>query len=197
MKEVKRGEIYYFTLGNLEEIGSEQKAGRPGIIVSNEMNNKHSDCLEVVMLTTKQKKSLPTHVDIDSSTYPSIALCEQIKTYSKLRMGDYLGMVTATELAEIDNALAISLSLPPAGADRSFEVDAMENKIEALETQINYFEKQIDDFEKKSECDSRMMNDYICEIETLSLDNLNLKIENDVYKRMYEQLLERVIPADK
>ena len=42
-----RGEVYYvYPTGN--EIGSEQHAGRPAIIVSNNHNNKNSSTLEIV-----------------------------------------------------------------------------------------------------------------------------------------------------
>ena len=44
-----RGEIYY-VLPEGCEIGSEQHSGRPGIIVSNDLNNKYSSTLEVVYL---------------------------------------------------------------------------------------------------------------------------------------------------
>lgn len=38
--EIKRGEIYYITFAPV--VGSEQHGGRPGIVVSNNMNNAHS-----------------------------------------------------------------------------------------------------------------------------------------------------------
>ena len=59
--EIKRGEIYYITFAPV--VGSEQHGGRPGIVVSNNMNNAHSNTIEVVYLTTQPKKMLPTHGD--------------------------------------------------------------------------------------------------------------------------------------
>ena len=49
--EIKRGEIYYITFAPV--VGSEQHGGRPGIVVSNNMNNAHSNTIEVVYLTTQ------------------------------------------------------------------------------------------------------------------------------------------------
>lgn len=64
--EVYRGDIYYIATGGY--VGSEQKAGRPGIIVSNDTANKHSPNVEVVFLTSQEKKPLPTHVDVSISS---------------------------------------------------------------------------------------------------------------------------------
>ena len=42
--DVKRGEIYYISRGGYNT-GSEQQADRPGVIVSNDKNNKNSQTL--------------------------------------------------------------------------------------------------------------------------------------------------------
>lgn len=94
-----RGEIYY-VLPEGCEIGSEQHSGRLGIIVSNDQNNKYSSTLEVVYLTTKEKKPLP-----------STAICEQVFTVDKLRMNDYVGKLTKNEMSEIETGMLISLGL--------------------------------------------------------------------------------------
>ena len=85
--EVYRGDIFYITAGSY--VGSEQKSGRPGIIVSNDTANKHSPNVEVVFLTSQEKKPLPTHVEVICKV-PSTALCENIQTVSKERLGDFV-----------------------------------------------------------------------------------------------------------
>ena len=62
-----RGEIY-FVLPEGNEVGSEQRANRPGIIVSSDTNNKFSTTVQVVYLTTKEKTVSYTHL-----TLPTIA----------------------------------------------------------------------------------------------------------------------------
>lgn len=57
---IKRGDIY-FIRDTRQSIGSEQKADRPAVIVSNDANNKHSGVYEVVYMTTQPKTDLPTH----------------------------------------------------------------------------------------------------------------------------------------
>lgn len=84
---------------------------RPGIIVSNDIGNKHAPIVEVVYLTSREKKLMPTHVRIKSSPIPSIALCEQIETVYKKRIGKYLAKATMDEMKQIDKALAVSIGL--------------------------------------------------------------------------------------
>lgn len=110
MEEVKRGDIYYI-VSNYQEEGSEQRAGRPAVIVSNEKCNQYSNVIEVVYLTTQPKNDLPTHIDIMSASRPSIALCEQICSVSKERLGDYIGTCTKYELEMLDAGMMISLGI--------------------------------------------------------------------------------------
>ena len=68
----KRGEIYYVESGFSTTV-SEQRPGRPAVIVSNDKNNAHSTTVEVVYLTTQPKADLPTHVLIRSLSRESTA----------------------------------------------------------------------------------------------------------------------------
>ena len=110
---IYRGGIFY--IERADTVGSEQKANRPAIIVSNNLNNKYSQVVEVVYLTTQQKKPLPTHVPINSAKYPGTALCEQVHSVAVERLGDCIGHCTPAELALIDAALCTSLGLPTGG----------------------------------------------------------------------------------
>ena len=55
-QQYRRGEIYYINNASKEHVGSEMKKDRPAVIVSCDANNKHSDVLEVVFLTSAPKK---------------------------------------------------------------------------------------------------------------------------------------------
>lgn len=110
MNEVKRGDIFYI-VNNYQEEGSEQRAGRPAVVVSNDKGNEHSNVIEVVYLTTQPKADLPTHIDIKSANRPSIALCEQISSVSKERLGDFIGTCTKYELDMLDAGMMISLGI--------------------------------------------------------------------------------------
>lgn len=106
---IRRGDIYY--IANNDSCGSEQGGARPGIIVSNRKNNIFSNTVEVVYLTAQDKKRLPTHVPIKTARRPSTALCEQVTTVDKRRLGQRFGRVSEQERRMIDQALAISLGL--------------------------------------------------------------------------------------
>lgn len=110
MGEIKRGDIWYIESG-YNTVGSEQRPGRPAIVVSNDRNNEYSSTLEVVYLTTQPKHDLPTHVTIRSTNRESIALCEQITSVAVERFGDYCGRVTEQEMSRIETAMQISLAL--------------------------------------------------------------------------------------
>lgn len=82
---IKRGDIYYIR-DTRQSIGSEQRADRPAVIVSNNVNNKHSGVYEIVYMTTQPKTDLPTHFITQSALRPSTVLCEQINSIYEERI---------------------------------------------------------------------------------------------------------------
>lgn len=117
--EYRRGDIYYIEAGGVR-VGSEQKPGRPGVIVSNDLGNKYSSNVEVVFLTSQSKKELPTHVSVICKV-PSTALCENIQTVSKERLGTFIRACSDNEMREIDNALLCSLGITIPEVERELE----------------------------------------------------------------------------
>ena len=113
-KTIRRGDIWY--IGSLDDDnGSLQDSDRPAIIVSNNACNTYSSVVEVVYLTTRHKKRLPTHVIINSARVRSTALCEQIDSVTIDKLLNRYGQCTAAEMHQIDAALAVSVGLmsPP------------------------------------------------------------------------------------
>lgn len=108
--KIERGDIFYVTKAPVST-GSEQIAGRPGIVVSNDENNAHSTTIEVVYCTTKEKPYLSTHTTVLSTPYESTVLCEQITTVSVDRLGDYIGKCNTEEMNNIDRCLLASMGL--------------------------------------------------------------------------------------
>ena len=49
---VRRGDIYYIN-NDRGQIGSEMKKDRPAVVVSNDMNNRYSNEITVVFLTSE------------------------------------------------------------------------------------------------------------------------------------------------
>lgn len=111
--KIERGDIFWIELSKYRPaVGSVQKPGRPGVVVSNDANNEHSQTVEIVYLTSKPKNELPTHCNINSAERPSVALCEQITTVSTEQLRDHIGRCTDAEMAEVDRCLAVSLGIP-------------------------------------------------------------------------------------
>ena len=113
-KTIKRGDIYYAELNPV--IGSEQGGTRPVLIISNDIGNRHSPTVIVAAITSRvhTKAKLPTHTairDFEGLNKDSIILLEQIRTIDKKRLQEYSGMLSESEMARVDKALAISVSL--------------------------------------------------------------------------------------
>lgn len=107
--EYHRGDVFYIA-NDMAVVSSEQRSSRPGIIVSNNLANRHSPTVSVVYLTSQKKKHLPTHVDV-MCKYPSTALCEQIQTVSKERLKFFIKHCTTSEMKKIDKAICCALDL--------------------------------------------------------------------------------------
>ena len=169
---MKRGEIYYIERSSYGEVGSEQRSGRPAVIVSNDKCNEYSEVLEVVFLTTQPKHDLPTHIDIRSSSKPSVALCEQINSVAIQRFGEYIGTCSEYEMTMIDAALAISLGLDFENK-RDTKPEKKSTPASAPAPVINVTE----DSKKKDE------------------EIVRLTAERDTFKTLYDQLFERMLSA--
>lgn len=110
-REVKRGDIFYITYSkNFNDSYSYDTTGRPGVIVSDDHLNRGSEYVEVVYLTTKIKRDMPTHADVFCKS-PSTALCETIHTVEKDRIGTYVRTVSDEEMEGIERGLINSLGM--------------------------------------------------------------------------------------
>lgn len=163
---MKRGQIYYIE-SNHQEIGSEQRTGRPAVIVSNDKNNENSTTVEVVYMTTQPKNDLPTHVFIRSSLRPSTVLCEQIYSVSTERLGTYIGELTDRELQELDIALSISLGLDwmqpetSRGGCQPEDLEAMQQQLTETEAKLAAVTAEL--AELKNQPDYKLLYDQLIE----------------------------------
>ena len=110
---VYKGDIFYVNLNVLS--GSIQKGRRPVVVVSNNKNNAFAPNVTVVPITSRDKKWLPTHVEINNSALPmkvhGIVLCEQIMTVSKDMLGDFMCSLSPSIMNQIDYALKRQLGI--------------------------------------------------------------------------------------
>lgn len=112
--EYHRGDIVWVDFG--DTVGSEQGGIRPSVVIQNEDGNKHSPCLIVAIMTSKDKKPMVTHVNINPSIEtglkkPTITMMEQIKTIDKSRILGWSGRLSERMMDCIDRAIIASLGL--------------------------------------------------------------------------------------
>lgn len=113
---MKRGEIYDARLEPVE--GSEQGGTRPVIIVSRDAINAYSPVVLAVPCTTyrSNKRIYPTQVLIKASDggliSDSIAMADQVRVLSKTRLLKLQGTLNNEKIAQLNQALLITLDLP-------------------------------------------------------------------------------------
>ena len=124
---IKRMDIIWVDFGNQRLKGSIQSGLRPAVVVSNNVGNRHSGILEVatildnmdeylrvIPLTSKEKRSMPTHLWIEGFGLKgrSLILGEQITTVSKMQVKNIVGRITDDEIIDkINKIIQISLGL--------------------------------------------------------------------------------------
>lgn len=97
---MRRGEIYWVDIPNA--IGHELMKDRPAIIVSCDALNDNSPVVQVVYCSASPKKELPEHITIRSTEQISTALCENVYTVDKSRVGRFVGRCTRREMEQED-----------------------------------------------------------------------------------------------
>ena len=111
MKKIKRGEIYFADLSL--NLGSEQNGVRPVLILQNNKGNEYSPTTIIAPMTSIIKRSLPTHIKLDSNTnvLSSTVLLEQIRTIDKQRLLNKIGSITDLEMKRVEKAINVSLGM--------------------------------------------------------------------------------------
>jgi mRNA interferase MazF len=112
---MRRGDVYRASLN--PTVGSEQDGTRPVVVVSRDAINASSPVVIIVPITSRSNKSrlYPSHVELKLGdgglTADSVALCEQVRSISRERLGDYLGNIPKPKLSQINASLKIALDL--------------------------------------------------------------------------------------
>ena len=134
--EVHRGEVFYADLSPVG--GSEQGGIRPGLIVQNEIGNRHSPTVIAAAITSRQDKNrLPTHISVRADrcglAKDSIILTEQIRTLDKRRLRERAGIIPPDDMRRVDEALALlsrsSYTLHPLEGQGFFRKQAKNHNI--------------------------------------------------------------------
>lgn len=90
-------------------VGSETGKTRPALVLQNDLANRSSPTVTIVPLSTRVERVYPFQVRIPAGEgglpQESKALCEQIRTVSRERLGQLLGELPPMRLREIREAL--------------------------------------------------------------------------------------------
>lgn len=184
--EIYRGDIFF-----VEGYTNHYPKGRPCVVVSNNIGNHFSNVVEVVWLTTQEKKPLPTHAEVVAGQ-KGTALCECIETIRKDRLTNYMRTCTDAEMQAINKALMVSLGINAECTEKcSTDEDGAE--IAALKEKVTMLCAQLEEAEHKNRVLQAAKPAFDEVTAELKHDALKLQIERDTYKSMYESMLAKMI----
>jgi len=106
---MNRGEVFWVRFDPAE--GGEIKKTRPAIIVSNDVSNCVLNRVQVVPVTSNTSKVYPGESLFRLNNKSGKALCNQIRTISKKRLGKKIGKISNEDLLMLENALKLQLDL--------------------------------------------------------------------------------------
>lgn len=96
-------------------IGNEINKTRPGIVISNDINNEFSNTVTVIPITSNTIKIYPFEIFLKSgiANLPkdSKARTDQIGTIDKSRIIKEIGKIPAVLISELENSIKIHLNL--------------------------------------------------------------------------------------
>lgn len=173
-REIQRGDIYYVAKNS--EPGA---PNRPAVIVS---PNGGGRCIAVVYLTRKNVEISNAHVKIMCKNDIATAMCEQITTVWEDRLRSYICTCTDEEMTRIDAALLAALGLEGKAGHIIYHAkdSAEENaRFAELSDKITKLEAENDELRH-----TPTAADGYAE---------NIVTERDLYKRMYEQIVDKII----
>lgn len=115
---MRRGEIRWVDLDPVRGVESDKR--RPGVIVSNDGANTTANRLgrgvvTVVPVTSNVERVYPFQVLLAAESTglgrDSKAQAEQVRSVAVERVGERIGVLTSTHLADLDEALRLHLAL--------------------------------------------------------------------------------------
>ena len=107
----RRGEIYWVALDPGQ--GTEIRKTRPAVIVSNDSCNTYGSRVVVLPITSNVESLYPGEARIEVEGKPARVLGDQIRSVDKRRLRSRIGRLTQSEVADVEDAVRITLGLRP------------------------------------------------------------------------------------
>ena len=189
--EVLKGDIYFMERN--------VKGNIPVVVVSNDIGNHFSDFVNVVYMTRNAAKPMPTHVVLECRGLTN-AMCEQIHCVRKDQLQTFVRRCTEAEIEKLDAALMLSCGIK---VECNELIESLQNQIECMKKDNENLHDLIDSKDEdivSLQLDLNKANDTIenmLEAESkpliMGVDSVKVNAERDLYKNLYEQLLEKMM----
>jgi mRNA interferase MazF len=107
---MKRGEVWWVEFD--PSIGSEIRKTRPAVILSNDAANRNLSRVVVIPLSSNVSRIYPGEALVSLAGKQSKAMADQIMAADKMRLKDRLGVISRSDMADIEEAIKVHLGLP-------------------------------------------------------------------------------------
>ena len=176
-KEIHRGDIYFYLKPDAVGDEIQTKKGRPCLIISNDSQNASLYDLVTVLPITSKIKDCPNSVMYRGKLINGLILTQQITTISKDRLTDFAEEVDDVTMRKVHEALRAQLQLP---------VFATNKQLAKAEREAAKQEEEVKQLAPEPEKQSEPVDELKKEI-------VSLQTERDLYKTMYDTLLDRIM----
>ena len=147
MRNIRQGDVWFVEAAPVPgggTVGNEIWSGRPGIVVSNDIINKRSGVVQIVYLTSSQRRYVNvTHVTVHTNNQESIAVCNQVTNVDTSRLSNYIGHISDQELHDIQNGISFALGL--GGAKPGAALHKWEKQLDAYGVDLYEQELSLND----------------------------------------------------
>ena len=110
-KLISRGEVYWINLPLSN--GRELQDKHPGVVISNDEQNKYSPLITILPITSLKRSEKPYPFQVASYLQgkKGVILVDQIRTIDRKRFGERVGEASEEMIERIEKALHLTLAL--------------------------------------------------------------------------------------
>ena len=165
--EIRRGDVWW--IRDRDSLGREEAMRRPYLVVSSDKGNETANVIICAALTTKTKYG-SINVKLESLDRPSWVMCNQVFTFDKQRVDTYICSLSDEEVADVDRALCIAMSLfPEPNEEYEEKLREYEEEISSMKTRIADLMNQLSQQKVRKTVDEKLYERAIEEIVSLRL----------------------------